>query len=58
MNEIEQKIQELAQMFETIPNECKGDNNTNNRHEYIILKSSVNGMIETIKQFKKYKTQE
>lgn len=58
MNEIERKIQELAKMFEIIPEDCKGNNNTSNRHEYIILKSSVNGMMETIKQFKKYKTQE
>ena len=46
MKEIEAKLLELNELLKTIPQECKGMENSENRQKYIKIKFAIHELIE------------
>lgn len=45
MNEIENKLLELYNMLTPIPQECKGEGNTENRKRYMEIRYAISKLI-------------
>lgn len=48
MNEIILKLIELEELLKTIPEECKGNNNAENRRKYMKVKSAIQKLKEDL----------
>ena len=48
MNEIKKKLLELNEILQVIPADCKGSENSANRHKYLRVKSLISQAIEEI----------
>ena len=46
MNEIEHKLEELWSLLQNIPQECKGDENSKNRHRFLRIRTAIHGLID------------
>lgn len=48
MKEIEMKILELNELLEKIPQECKGEGNSENRRKWMLIKRTIHDLMEKI----------
>ena len=48
MNEIKKKLFELNELLQVIPTDCKGADNSDNRHKYLRVKLLISKAIEEI----------
>ena len=48
MNEIIEKLNQLNELLQFIPQDCKGPENSENRHKWMRIKSLIDRAIEEI----------
>lgn len=46
MEEIEEKLMELWDLLQTIPEDCKGEGNSVNRYRYLKIKRAITDLIK------------
>lgn len=48
MKEIEMKILELNELLEKIPQECKGEKNSENRRKWMLIRRTIHDLMDKL----------